>query len=333
MDTNDASDAWVDPDADSLINLLEQHTRTDPFARDTDRDGMSDLEDPFPVDRVFIDWGSPRFTSGDSYEYAAPDWWVASYRDGGEWLPEVPAWHASVGATDEAAALHIEFDRARIASDLIMEVECVASDDAVIAIELYDADGVPITRCQPTSLPAGRGTANGVIACVLPLALHADAIGVGFVCLAGEITVHMSAVSTQVGGRMVRDDTMDEHEAPNVPTVSSVSLGKRRLTGSSASRGASGGADVLGGSLFMQGGGGTTIYVDAAVGDDSYPGTSMTVTGGDGPKKTITNALAVTSSGDVISVAAGTYEGHAGKVSVPQGKNLMTRGRVIISAD
>jgi len=84
--TNLAADARMDFDDDHLNNLQEFAQLTDPFAPDTDRDGFDDDVDAKPISRAYIQWGAPQFTAGDRYDYAHPDWFLAAYKNGGEWV-------------------------------------------------------------------------------------------------------------------------------------------------------------------------------------------------------------------------------------------------------
>ena len=81
----DPSDADADFDADTLANLAEAMLMTDPFAPDTDTDGLDDAEDEDPISRAAFFWGNPRFTTGDSYGYTGPAWWLGAGKSGGTW--------------------------------------------------------------------------------------------------------------------------------------------------------------------------------------------------------------------------------------------------------
>lgn len=65
---------------------------------------------------------------------------------------------------------------------------------------------------------------------------------------------------------------------------------------------------------------GTVFVVDGANGNDINNGTSL-------PKRTIAAALLAAAPGDTVVVEAGTY---VGKIVVPNGVRLLTRGKVII---
>ena len=79
LDPENPADAGLDYDGDFLCNTGESLKLTDPFEKDTDRDGFSDLIDSNAVSRAYFRWGDPHFTQGSQYEYAHPDWVLGAY--------------------------------------------------------------------------------------------------------------------------------------------------------------------------------------------------------------------------------------------------------------
>ncbi|MFA5043583.1 MAG: hypothetical protein WC381_09110 [Kiritimatiellia bacterium] len=88
LNPTNSADVYLDFDGDRLSSLQEFAQLTDPFASDTDRDGFEDDVDANPISRAYIQWGAPQFTTGDFYDYAHPDWFLAAYKNGGEWIAD-----------------------------------------------------------------------------------------------------------------------------------------------------------------------------------------------------------------------------------------------------
>jgi len=117
-----SNDAGLDYDGDALLNIEEGKILTDPFCRDTDRDGFSDLVDSNAVSRAWLQWGNPHFTTGDEYEYAHPDWLLGAYKNGGEWIydPETTqsCWYVSGHGGKGVDSLCVDLDRTILTNNL-----------------------------------------------------------------------------------------------------------------------------------------------------------------------------------------------------------------------
>jgi hypothetical protein len=81
-------------------------------------------------------------------------------------------------------------------------------------------------------------------------------------------------------------------------------------------------------SAMQLSGNGKTIYVNHAIGDDTYSGALMTVTGTMGPKRTINAGINTAISGDTIIVRPGEYYEN---VSLPDGIRMICEGRVVMN--
>jgi len=117
-----SNDAGLDYDGDALLNIEEGKILTDPFCRDTDRDGFSDLVDSNAVSRAWLQFGNPQFTTGDEYEYAHPDWLLGAYKNGGEWIydPETTqsCWYVSGHGSKGVDSLCVDLDRTILTNNL-----------------------------------------------------------------------------------------------------------------------------------------------------------------------------------------------------------------------
>ena len=117
-----SNDAGLDYDGDALLNIEEGKILTDPFCRDTDRDGFNDLVDSNAVSRAWLQWGNPHFTTGDEYEYAHPDWLLGAYKNGGEWIYDQETtqscWYVSRHGGKGVDSLSIDLDRTILTNNL-----------------------------------------------------------------------------------------------------------------------------------------------------------------------------------------------------------------------
>ena len=78
----------------------------------------------------------------------------------------------------------------------------------------------------------------------------------------------------------------------------------------------------------------STIYVDDAIGSDSYDGYRPVVTESHGPKEKIDSGMDTAISGDVIQIAAGTYTNEPGTLNPGTGiKTLRPKGTARILAE
>lgn len=173
LDPSCSDDAGFDYDGDGLANLEESGKLTDPFCRDTDRDGFSDNLDG-KISRAYLRWGAPQFTSGDEYEYAHPAWLLGAYRAGGEWFVDAATTQSCWRVTVGTASLNVDLDRAILTNNLRYAVHYFygragaarsAVSGAALVINLLDtngnfaccADGVTGENLFGNLLEAGNG--------------------------------------------------------------------------------------------------------------------------------------------------------------------------------
>ncbi|MFO7870510.1 MAG: hypothetical protein R6V03_03655 [Kiritimatiellia bacterium] len=199
LDVN-SNDASLNYDGDSLANIDEYAIWTDPYSADTDMDGWGDGADSSAVSRAWIDWGEAFFTSTNDYEYAAPDWWVASYKIGGAWNTNTPpAWYVDATNASGAGSLHIEVDRAKLTNDAVMALEYLDSTNASLYVDLYDATNGIVASNLYGDLLSGT-LATNVDYLSIPFQTNANAVGIKIRRQTGEVTVYSSLVYVDLDG-------------------------------------------------------------------------------------------------------------------------------------
>ena len=123
LDPANPADALLDYDGDNLNNLSEYRRGSDPWEKDTDRDGLSDgpcdgtsdscLEDAYPVSRAYLQLGNPRYTLGDFYSYFHPCWLRLVFKSGGEWGFDescgLTAWQVDATEKPGVGSLNLKF--------------------------------------------------------------------------------------------------------------------------------------------------------------------------------------------------------------------------------
>jgi len=217
------ADANLDYDGDRLSNLRESAQLTDPFAPDTDRDEFNDDVDASPISRAYIQWGAPQFTTGDQYDYAHPDWFLAAYKNGGEWSCEtldilVPseawstniinviqsAWHVASTEPPGVGSLSIDLDRTILTNNLRYAVHYFDTGNSSLYVDLLDTNGAVVaenlfgnllTGSNATwhvVIPAEAGIqpTNAVLLLEIPTTIFPDAAVIHLRRGVGEVTVY-----------------------------------------------------------------------------------------------------------------------------------------------
>ncbi len=177
LDPECAETAMRDDDGDGLNNWQESRIGTDPFVRDTARNGWADHPDKAPLSRAYIDWGSERFSFDDEYIYPRPAWSLGAWKVGGIWLRQEVAVDGEGGADGEAdalitsswyvhpddqeeAGLWLLLDRELLTSDLALEIEYWDEPGSDWRVGLSDADGNVLVADLFGNLAEGSDTAQ-----------------------------------------------------------------------------------------------------------------------------------------------------------------------------
>ncbi len=190
LNPTNATDAALNCDADSLTNLQESALMTDPYAADTDRDGFTDCADATPISRAYIQWGAPKFTSGDVYEYARPDWVIGSYRVDGEWSTNPVSWYVSGSVTQDVGALWVEIDRGVLTTNNVRyRVKYADHPDGELYLDLMDDEGEPVAQDVAGNLMGGTASTQEVVLNV-PLATYTNAWALVLRRADGEVRVY-----------------------------------------------------------------------------------------------------------------------------------------------
>lgn len=314
LDTTNSADASLDYDADHLSNLREFAQLTDPFALDTDRDGFSDDMDENPISRAYIAWGDPQFTSDDNYDYAHPDWFLAAYKNGGEWMaarcggvtnmPLVSAWHVSANESNDIGSLSVDLDRAVLTNNLVYAVHYLDSSNSSLYVDLLDADGEVVVEDLYGNLMTGDDQ-DAMIWLAVPLVEFTNAAVIHLRRGTGDVVVYEGQLyidedgdgldadqERQLGFSDYRVDTdgdgVSDYEAyfhkKNDNQPEPPDPGKEKDKGRKG-----------------------IVYVDQAVGNDTYTGRAASVSRKKGPKKTVHGGLSVAETNDTIIIRSGNY--------------------------
>ncbi|MBN2871777.1 MAG: hypothetical protein JXJ30_02555, partial [Halothiobacillaceae bacterium] len=168
LDGTNPSDADADFDDDTLANLAEAMLMTDPFAPDTDTDGLDDAEDIDPLSRAAILWGNPRFTTGDSYFYTGPTWWLGAGKSGGIWTNST--WTLPPYSSGQ---LLVDVDPALLPGDLMLDM--VHSDTPDSGVAVFFEDDLGNRTIIEEDITDGSGV-QGILRLALPLSLYTNTV-------------------------------------------------------------------------------------------------------------------------------------------------------------
>ncbi|HBA83476.1 MAG TPA: hypothetical protein DCZ95_05210 [Verrucomicrobia bacterium] len=155
LNPNDASDAPMNYDGDTLSNLQESGLSTDPYASDTDDDGWLDDVDSNPLSRVVIEWGHTNFSLGDEYAYAGPAWWLTARKNGGDWTNGV--WRVSALESNNVGSLWVSIDRALMTNALVYEVTFIDYSNSQLRADLLTTNGAVVLADLAGNLVEGTG--------------------------------------------------------------------------------------------------------------------------------------------------------------------------------
>ena len=325
----DATDQEVwdeDADLDGLSTAEEAELWTDPLVEDTDRDGWGDGVDVAPLSRAYIAWSAPCFTEGDDYSYVGPDWWVASFKEGGVWAADGAGWLAIQSEAGRDAGVYVEVDREILQQDLILQIDAEGSPDASLYVDLYNSKGLCIAEDLFDNLLVDGGMRNGRVC--LPLSRLRDAVGISLRCETGRLLIRECLLYLDQDG----DGLDDQQETQWLALLSGGTQGGENGSGQLNLPMIEATPDMPG---FLQAGAaavslpartngmsdvekeGAVIRVDAVRGHDANDGIQE-------PKATISSAIACASDGDVIEIVAGDYTCEPGLLTL-LGKSLTFR--------
>jgi hypothetical protein len=199
LDPEEAFDAGLNPDGDTLVNVEESVVGTDPFAGDTDWDGWADGVDAAPVSRAVLDWGEGFFTRGDTLSYVAPAWLGSAFKEEGEWDTEGSCWHVSGSEPEGTGSLNIDLDRSLLAGDLRLAMQLWDSADSTLFLDLYDTNDVAVATDLAGDLTAGsEDTVTRVLR--IPLSEYQEAVGIRLRRGEGELRVYCSVLYVDEDG-------------------------------------------------------------------------------------------------------------------------------------
>jgi alpha-tubulin suppressor-like RCC1 family protein len=211
-----AADAGEDNDGDSLTNHAEFVQWTDPFFLDTDRDGFLDGEDDVPISRVYVAWGNPQFTSGDSHDYAAPAWFVAAFKTAGQWQTNPPAWHASASDPQQTGSLQLEVDRSALTNDAVLEVHLFDHAGGSLFVDVYATNGAPVMTNLFGNIMSGTGV-SAWMRLGIPFEDNPSAAGIRIRRGSGQTTVYSCSLAVD------KDlDGLDREQEDQIGTLDSL---------------------------------------------------------------------------------------------------------------
>lgn len=333
LDSSNSADAGLDYDGDELTNLEESKRLTDPFVGDTDRDGFDDNNDGCAVSRGYIQWGSPRFTTGDHYDYAHPAWFLGAYKHGGEWVVDAAAtqtvwltarsaWYVPAEESN-GASLSIDLDRSILTNNLMYAVHYFDERAAALYVDLLDTNGVVVAEDLYGNLMGGSNEET-VVHLAVPTALFPEAAVINLRRGAGNVLVYEGLVYIDEDG-----DGLDLEQENQLGISDRNRDSNRNGTNDYDEVFLYHTDPALTNNVPDPDPGGDqppaprkkgVVYVDQARGNDSFTGRASDISGQDGPKKTIQNGL--------VAVDAD----HAAKMVIKSGayrENLDIRGRKV----
>ena len=338
LDSTNPQDALLDPDKDSLLNVVEAQRGSDPFAGDTDRDGFPDPQDAVPVSRAWLQFGSTNFTTESFYEYFHPPWLGLVFKSGGEWGFDescgLTAWHVDATEKPGVGSLNVVVDRTILTNENLvyaMHYFDSSTNSSSMFLDLLDIKGAMVVKDLYGNLLTGtqEHMTNWF---AIPMAMFSNAAIIHLRRGEGGITVYEGSVYVDEDG-----DGLDKEQEEQLKTSD--------FNKDSNGNGISDYDEVfiynLNPASTNAGPAGTnapvpppppkpkppkksnTIYVDRLTGDDTFTGNSPVVDmssvkpvrkGGaparlDGPKKTIRNGLSAAESegAKTLIIKSGTY--------------------------
>ncbi|MFA7158175.1 MAG: hypothetical protein WC299_02645 [Kiritimatiellia bacterium] len=192
-ETNSA-DALMDSDSDGLTNLYEYAAQSDPLAGDTDRDGVPDGSETYPVSRAYIKWGDMDFTDGDAYDYTAPSWLLGAYRVDGEWSTNPVSWYVPLEESNDVGSLNVDLNREILTTNNIRyRVRFFDSTSGMMFMDLLGTNGVTLVTNLFGNIQYGSNTE--VTVCLdVPLATYTNAAVIHLRRGSGETRVYESLI-------------------------------------------------------------------------------------------------------------------------------------------
>ena len=337
LDPANPSDSLLDPDKDSLLNVVEAQKGTDPFVNDTDRDGFPDSQDAAPVSRAFLQFGSTNFTAESFYEYFHPLWLGMVFKHGGEWGFDescgLTAWHVDATEKPGVGSLNVVVDRALLTNNLVYALHFFDSTNSSMFLDLLDMKGAMVVKDLYGNLLTGaqEHMTNWF---AIPLAMFSNAATIRLRRGEGNITIYEGSCyvdedgdgldkeqEEQLGSSDVNNDTngngindFDElflHQV-NPAATTNVAPGSTNAP-----------VPVRPPRKPKPARKSNVIYIDRHIGHDAFTGGSPVVepipvkalirgaslTTYEGPKKTIANGMSAAESqgADTLIIKTGTY--------------------------
>lgn len=259
---------------------------------------------------AYIPWGDPVFTETNEVVYVWPNWMVAAFKDGGEWIssPTGHAWKVT-GDTVGAASLHVEVDRMRLTNNAVLNFTVGTGTVASVCLDLYDSDEVVIVSNIWSDFLAGFAT-DTVMTLAIPFKSYPGAVGISLRCDTGTVTIIDSLLCIDLNGDNSDDSPGGHLDLSAVSTTNGIPFeeGGSFDQTSMVIRGEEpiSPVDITDSNQNARVGG-RVIYVEQKIGSDSWSGLVPTSRTNSGPKKTIASGCAALQSNDTLVIRSGNY--------------------------
>jgi len=285
---------------------------TSSLSDNTEIGGIEDGVGSNLLNCAYIPWGDPNYTETNEVAYLWPNWMVAAFKDGGEWIsnPTGHAWKVT-GVTVGSVSLHMEVDRAWLTNNAVLIFTVGTGTVASVSLDLYDSNEVVIVSNIWSELLVGLET-NTIQTVAIPFESYPGAVGINLRCDTGAVTILDSLLCIDqwgAGSDVLQTDHLDLTAVFSTGGISLVNTSGTLDQSTITIGGQEPDSFPVDITVSNQNSrvGGRIIYVEQKIGRDSWSGLVSTSRANNGPKKTIAAGCAALQSNDTLVIREGDY--------------------------